>query len=59
MKYNVFVWRNTGYKRLEILKMLNESYKYYDVRIPSDESSVRRLLRSSEKLVISTAKGVF
>lgn len=59
MKYNVFVWRNTGYKRLEILKMLNESYKYYDVRIPGKESSVRRLLRSSEKLVISTANGVF
>lgn len=59
MKYNVFVWRNTGYKRFELLDALNKSYKYYDVRIPSDESSVRRLLRSSEKLVISTAKGVF
>lgn len=59
MKYNVFVWRNTGYKRFELLDALNKSYKYYDVRIPGDESSVRRLLRSSEKLVISTAKGVF
>ncbi len=59
MKYNVFVWRNTGYKRFELLDALNKSYKYYDVRIPGDESSVRRLLRNSEKLVISTAKGVF
>ena len=42
VKYNVFVWRQEGHTRTEILDMLNKSYKYYDTRIPKDESSVRR-----------------
>ena len=59
MKYNVFVWRQSGYKRTEILKMLNQSYKYYDTRVPKDESSVRRCLRNGERLILDTSKGVF
>ena len=59
VKYNVFVWKQNGYTRTEILKMLNQSYKYYDTRIPKDESSVRRCLRNGEDLILSTSKGVF
>ena len=59
VKYNVFVWKQNGYTRTEILKMLNQSYKYYNTRIPKDESSVRRCLRNSEDLLLSTSKGVF
>jgi len=59
VKYNVFVWRQSGYTRTEILKMLNRSYKYYDTRIPKDESSVRRCLRNGERLILDTSKGVF
>ena len=59
VKYNVFVWRQSGYTRTEILKMLNQSYKYYDTRTPKDESSVRRCLRNSEDLILNTSKGVF
>ena len=59
IKYNVFVWKQEGYTRTEILEMLNKSYKYYDTRIPKDVSSVRRCLRNSEDLILSTSKGVF
>ena len=59
VKYNVFVWRQSGYTRTEILKMLNQSYKYYDTRVPKDESSVRRCLRNGERLILDTSKGVF
>ena len=60
MKYNVFVWRNAGYKRITIAAMLKESYTGYgNVRSAQDESSVRRISRSAEKLILSTAKGVF
>lgn len=58
MKYNVFVWRNMGKKREEIMCLLSK-YRIYGVRIPSDESSVRRVLRNSERLIIETAKGEF
>lgn len=53
------VWKQNGYTRIEILKMLNQSYKYYDTRIPKDESSVRRCLRNGEDLILSTSKGDF
>ena len=59
VKYNVFVWKQEGHTRAEILEMLIESYKYYDTRIPKDESSVRRCLRNSEDLILSTSKGFF
>ena len=59
VKYNVFVWKQEGHTRTEILEMLNKSYKYYDTRIPKDESSVRRCLRNSENLIVSTSKGFF
>ena len=59
IKYNVFVWKQEGYTRTEILEMLNKSYKYYDTRIPKDVSSVRRCLRNSEDLILSSSKGVF
>ena len=59
VKYNVFVWKQEGHTRTEILEMLNKSYKYYDTRIPKDESSVRRCLRNSEDLILSTSKGNF
>jgi len=59
VKYNVFVWKQEGHTRTEILEMLDKSYKYYDTRIPKDESSVRRCLRNSEDLILSTSKGNF
>jgi len=59
MKYNVFVWRNAGYKRTAIAAMLEESYKMYFVHTAEYESSVRRICRNAEKLILSTAKGVF
>ena len=58
MKYNVFVWRNMGKTRSEIMDLLS-LYMVYKVRIPNDESSVRRVLRNSERLIIETAKGEF
>ena len=47
-----------GKTRPEIMDLLS-LYMIYGVRIPSDESSVRRVLRNSEKLIIETAKGEF
>ena len=59
MKYNIFVWKHLGETRKEILKLLKESYKYYQVRFPKDESSVRRSLRGSENLILNTSLGKF
>jgi len=59
MKYNVFIWKNMGKTRTQIINLLESSYKYYDIRSPKDESSIRRVLRSSERLIIDTSKGVF
>ena len=59
IKYNIFIWKHLGYTRKEIIDLLGGSYRYYKVRIPKDESSVRRSLRSGERLILSTSKGVF
>ena len=59
MKYNIFVWKHQGYTRTQIIDLLTGSYKFYQVRIPKDESSVRRSLRSSERVVLSVSKGLF
>jgi hypothetical protein len=58
MKYNVFVWKQMGKTRLEIMELL-QKYKSYFTQIPQDESSIRRVLRNSEKLIIETSKGEF
>lgn len=58
MKYNVFVWKQMGKTRLEIMELL-QKYKFYFTQIPQDESSIRRVLRNSEKLIIETSKGKF
>ena len=58
MKYNIFVWKNLGNTRKEIIDLLG-GYRFYDVRIPQNESSVRRSLRSSERLILMTSKGLF
>ena len=58
MKYNVFIWRNMGKTRSEIMELLKQ-YMTYGVRFPHDESSVRRVLRNSEKLIVETARGLF
>ena len=59
MKYNIFVWKHLGHSRKEIIDLLNKSYRYYDVRVPKDESSIRRSLRNSERLILDTSKGLF
>jgi hypothetical protein len=63
MKYNVFIWKNLGNTRTSIVWLLKENYKYYEqvdgARIPQDESSIRRVLRNSEKLILETAVGEF
>jgi hypothetical protein len=59
-KYNVFVWRNMGKTTKHIMESLDKAYKYYhEAKIPKDVSSVRRVLRNGEKLIIETAKGEF
>ena len=59
MKYNIFVWNKLGKTRKEIIQLLKTSYKYYYVRFPKDESSVRRSLRNAERLILMTSKGMF
>ena len=59
MKYNVFIWRTLGMTNNELIKKLTSSYKFYEVRIPQEKSSIRRVLRSSEDLILSTCKGLF
>ena len=59
MKYNIFVWKNLGKTRTEIVDLLGGSYRFYDVRFPKNESSVRRSLRSSERVILDTSKGFF
>ena len=59
MKYNIFVWKHLGYTRTQIIDLLTGSYKFYQVRIPKDESSIRRSLRSSERVILSVSKGFF
>lgn len=59
MKYNIFVWNKLGKTRKEIIQLLKASYKYYYVRFPKDESSVRRSLRNAERLILMTSKGMF
>ena len=58
IKYNIFVWKHLGKTRSEIVNLLG-GYKYYQVRVPKDESSVRRSLRSSERVILSVSKGLF
>jgi hypothetical protein len=59
IKYNIFIMKHLGYTRIQISDLLSSGYKYYQVRIPKDESSIRRSLRSSEKVLLSVCKGVF
>ena len=59
MKYNIFVWKNLGKTRTEIVDLLGGSYRFYNVRFPKNESSVRRSLRSSERVILDTSKGFF
>jgi len=59
IKYNIFILKHLGYTRIHIGELLSSSYKYYQVRIPKDESSIRRSLRSSERVLLSVCKGVF
>ena len=59
MKYNIFVWKHLGNTRKDIIDLLSGGYKYYDVRIPKNESSIRRPLRSGERLILDTSKGFF
>ena len=59
MKYNIFVWKHLGKTRSEIVNLLGGSYRYYQVRFPKNESSVRRSLRSSERVILDTSKGFF
>ena len=59
MKYNIFVWKILGNTRKEIIDLLGGSYRFYNVRVPKNESSIRRTLRSSERLILDTSKGFF
>jgi len=59
IKYNIFVWKHLGKTRSEIVNLLGGSYRYYQVRFPKDESSVRRSLRSSERVILSVSKGLY
>ncbi len=59
MKYNIFVWKHLGNTRKDIIDLLVSSYRFYDVRISENESSITRTLRSSERLILDTSKGFF
>ena len=59
MKYNLFIWREMGYKRRELVDLLEKEYSGFNKGKDYEESSIRRLLRLSERLILDTSDGSF
>ena len=59
MKYNLFIWREMGYKRRELVDLLEKEYSGFNKGKDYEESSIRRLLRLSERLILDTSDGRF
>lgn len=69
--YNVFIWlRTKDLKRDELREELEKSYKGYftkkrkkkesnPIKLPNDESSLRRLVRTSEQTLLDVCNGDF
>jgi hypothetical protein len=48
-----------GYKRRELVDLLEKEYSGFNKGKDYEESSIRRLLRLSERLILDTSDGSF
>ena len=58
-QYNVLIMRIEGKSAVEIAGFFDKTYRLYSEKVSSSYSSLRRLFRSSERLVIDVSKGDF
>ena len=58
-QYNVLIMRIEGKSAVEIADFIEGTYGKYSAKVSSSYSSLRRLFRSSERLVIDVSKGDF
>ena len=58
-QYNVLIMRIEGKSAVEIADFIESTYGKYSAKVSSSYSSLRRLFRSSERLVIDVSKGDF
>ena len=58
-QYNVLIMRIEGKSAVEIADFFDKTYRLYSEKVSSSYSSLRRLFRSSERLVIDVSKGDF
>ena len=59
MKYNIFIWREMGITRRQMIEKIKSVYKFYEIRKPETDRSITRLISNSQKIVINTSKGEF
>ncbi len=58
-QYNAFILRQDGVSGMEVADWMVKEYKKYNARISTSYSSMRRLYRASEQLVVDVSKGNF
>ena len=58
-QYNAFILRQNGAKNTEVREWLMRHYGSYRGRVSSDDTSLRRLYRAGEQVVIDVAQGHF
>tara|TARA_B100000212_G_scaffold298737_1_gene243085 strand:+ start:179 stop:718 length:540 start_codon:yes stop_codon:yes gene_type:complete len=58
-QYNVLIMRIEGKSAVEIADFIEGTYGKYSERYSTSYSSLRRLFRASERLIINVAKGEF
>lgn len=58
-QYNAFILRQNGAKNAEVRDWLNKHYGGYGGRVSSDDTSLRRVYRAGEQVVLDVAEGDF
>jgi len=58
-QYNAFILRQDNMAGNDVADWIQKEYSKYNHHISSEYSSMRRLYRASEKLVLDVAKGEF
>jgi hypothetical protein len=58
-QYNVFILRQDGAKNAEVRDWLIKHYAVYSGRVSTEDTSLRRLYRAGERVVLDVAAGEF
>ena len=58
-QYNAFILRQDGAKNAEVREWLSRHYGSYGGRVSSDDTSLRRVYRAGEQVVLDVAEGIF